>query len=175
MKKSAVVALAGVMTAISELLLQLGAIIWLFAYLMPLLCGILMIAVIHSAGAKTAWLIYAAVSVLSIVLLNDKECALLYLLFFGYYPMVSEKLKTVKSRALQYVIKLLIFNAGVVAAELIVTFVLGVPFDLFLGKWSAPLLLLLANLIFVIYERLLAMLTVIYVKKYKARIDKYLK
>lgn len=175
MKKPLLVALAGVMTALSVLLLQLGAWIWLFAYLMPLLCGVLMIAVCQSADAKTAWLIYAAVSVLSVVLLNDKESALLYVLFFGYYPMVREKLRRIRHGAVQYVVKLLIFNAGVVAAELIVTFVLGVPFDLFLGKWSAPLLLLMANLIFAIYERLLGMLTVIYAHKYKPRIDKYLK
>lgn len=173
MKKSVIVAVAGVMTALFVLLLQLGAMIWLLAYLMPLLCGIIMVAVYQSAGGKTAWLIYAAVSVLSLVLLNDKECALLYVLFFGYYPMLREKLEGVRNRACRTVLKLLIFNAGVVAAELLCTYVLGVPFELFLGKWSAPVLLLLANLIFVIYERLLTMLTVIYTKKFKARIDKY--
>lgn len=175
MKKSIFVALSGIMTALSVLLLQLGALIWILAYVMPLLCGLLMIAICESADTKAAWLIYAAVSVLSVVLLNDKESALLYTLFFGYYPMVREALSRIRNRVLQYGIKLLIFNVGVVAAELICTFVLGVPFDLFLGKWSAPLLLVMANLIFVIYERLMGLLTVIYRRKYKPRIDKYLK
>jgi len=175
MKKSVMAALGGVMTALSLLLLQLGAVVWLLAYIMPLLCGILMIAVYHSAGGKTVLLIYAAVSILSLILLNDKECALLYVLFFGYYPLLREKLTAVGNRILRFLIKLAVFNAGVVAAELLCVYVFGIPFDLFLGKWSALVLLLCANLVFVIYERLLSMLTVIYVKKYKPRLDKYFK
>ena len=175
MKRSVTVAVAGVTAALSVLLLALGSVIWVLAYIMPLLCGILMIMIYQSAGAKTAWLVFAAVSVLSLILLNDKESVLLYVLFFGYYPPVRERIDRLRSPFLRGVLKLLLFNAGVVATELLCTYVLCVQFELFLGKWSAPVLLLAANLIFVIYERLLRLLTLLYVKKYKPRIDKYFK
>jgi len=175
MKRALLPALAGVVTALSVILLQLGAVIWIFAYVMPLLCGVLMIAVTESGGKKTAVLVYVAVSVLSMLLLTDKESALLYVLFFGYYPILRERLDRLSSKAVRAVLKLLVFNAGVVAAELLATFVFGIPFDEFLGKWGAVLLLALGNLMFVIYERLLGILKILYIRRLKPKLDKYLK
>ena len=174
MKKSVMVAVAGVITAVSVVLLQLGSIVWMLAYLTPLLCGLAMIIVTESASAKTAWLIYVAVSLLSLLILSDKESALLYTLFFGYYPMAVTAIEKMKWKWLQILLKLLLFNVGVIAAELLCTFVFGVPFDDFLGVWGKVILLVTANVILFAYDRLLRLLRVIYRKKYKSRIDKYL-
>ena len=175
MKRAILPAFAGVMTALSVVLLQLGAVIWIFAYVMPLLCGVLMIAVTESAGKRSAWLVYAAVSLLAMLLETDRESALLYTLFFGYYPLVRECIDKLSSKAVRAALKLLVFNAGVVAAELLATYVFGIPFDDFLGKWGAVILLALGNLMFVIYERLLGILKTLYIRKLKPRLDKYLR
>ena len=173
MKKTFRIAAAGVVTALSVVLLQLGSLIWVLAYLMPLLCGMIMIVLAESAGKKTAWLVYASVSILSVVMLNDKESVLLYILFFGYYPIIRENIDKLASKPIRWAIKLLAFNAGVVAAELLCTYVFGIPFDDFLGKWGIVLLLALANFLFAVYERLLKMFIVIYNRKYKSKIEKY--
>ena len=175
MKKSLKVAAAGVITALSVILLQLGSLIWLFAYLMPLISGLIMIILTESGGKKSAWLVYAAVSIIAMLLLEDKECVLIYVLFFGYYPIIRDSINKIKLKAVRIISKLLIFNSGIVAAELICIYVFGIPFDDFLGKWGAVILLALANVMFFVYERLLGMVIILYNKKYKSKIERYLK
>ena len=170
MKGSFKVAAAGVITALSVILLALGSVIWVFSYTMPLLCGIVMIILTESFNKRTALLVYIAVSIISIFLLSDKESALIYILFFGYYPIIR-----LKPKVLSWFIKLLIFNVGVVGAELICIYIFGIPFDDFLGKWGAVILLVIFNLLFLVYDRLYGMLLIIYEKKYKSRFDRFLK
>ena len=49
----------------------------------------LIVAVIEIGGENGAWMIYAAVAVLSLLFAADKEAALLFVLFFGYYPVLK--------------------------------------------------------------------------------------
>ncbi len=174
MKKSLKYAFAGVLSALSVIFLAAGSIVWIFSYTMPLICGIIIVIALKTFDIKTALVIYAAVSVLSLFLLSDKESALIYVMFCGYYPVIKEK--TVKlNKVLKIIIKLLVFNVGIIGAELICIYVFGIPFDDFLGKWGAVIMLALGNIVFIIYDRLLEILTLIYEKKYKSRVEKLLK
>ena len=175
MKKSIVVAVAGVIAALSLVLLEIGAVMWLFAYLMPLVCGVLMIVLTESVNKKTALLVYTAVSILSLAVLPDKECALVYVFFFGYYPIIRSRMDAVSSSALRAVLKFAVFNLGMLAAQLLSIYVFGIPLDTSLGKWAIPVTAVLFNLLFLVYEKLLGVLLILYARKFKSRIDKYLK
>ena len=175
MKISAKIALSGVMTALSITLLYLGGIMWIFCYIMPQLCALLMIAVIDAADKKTAALVYAAVSIISIFAVSDKETVLTYIFFFGFYPIIRDNLMKIKSKWLSLIVRFIIFNAGIIASQLILVYVFGIPFDEFLGRWGIVIMLLLANLIFIMFDRLYYALTFIYMKKIKPKIEKYIK
>lgn len=175
MKKSKQTAAAGVLSALSVVLMFFGSVVSVLSYIMPLLSGLLMIIAMESINRKTALSIYACVSLLSLFLLSDKECALLYAAFFGYYPIIRSELDKIKNRLLLWIMRVILFNVSIVFSQLICVFVFRIPFDDFLEKWGIAVLLLLANLLFVMYEKLLAMLIVLYRKKYKSKINNLLK
>lgn len=175
MKNSLKIAISGVLTALSVILLYIGSIIWLFAYIMPLAAGLIMIIVTDFADKKLALVVYFSVSIISIAMLSDKECALLYALFFGYYPIIKPSLDKILNRFVKWILKFAIFNFAVVSAEMICIYIFMIPFDNEFGKAGIALLIILANIIFVVYEKLFGGVRIIYEKKLKSKIDKYLK
>ncbi|MEG0754728.1 MAG: hypothetical protein RR461_12900, partial [Angelakisella sp.] len=138
------------------LLMFMTGIIPFGEYALPAFAGIVIIAVVVENGCKTAVLVYAAVSILAIFMVPIKEAALLFIFFFGYYPILQTKLVQIQSKPLQYALKFIIFNVAVIAAYAVVIYVMGISeiLDEFgsFGKYSALILLALGNVFFGIYD-----------------------
>ena len=66
-------------------------------------------------GITMAWTAYAAVSLLGLLFVPDKEIALIFTVLLGYYPLVKPRFDRIRPRALQLVCKLLLCNAAVLA------------------------------------------------------------
>ena len=175
MKKTKQIAFSGMLAALSFTLMFFGSIIWAFTYISPLVCGIIMIIICDILGKRNAFLTYAAVSALSIAFLPDKECALTYVFFFGYYVIIRDSLEKIKPAALRRFVKFLIYNVGIISSQLVLIYVFGIPFDGFWGIWGVIILIVLANIIFIFYEKALSRLIIIYDKKYKSRVNRMLK
>lgn len=172
-KKSTQVALGGLASALCLLLMFMTGIIPFGEYALPAFAGIVIIAVVVENGCKTAVLVYAAVSILAIFMVPVKEAALLFIFFFGYYPILQTKLVMIKSKLLQYGLKFLIFNIAVVSAYMIVIYVMGVSeiLDEFgsFGKYSALILLALGNVFFAIYDFTVDNLHYVYVNYFRPK------
>ena len=84
-------------------------------YALPAIAGVLLIVAVIEIGAKWAWMIYAAVAVLSLLFAADKEAALLFVLFFGYYPVLKSFLERISNKVLSWISKFAVFNVAVVA------------------------------------------------------------
>ena len=56
-------------------------------------------------GTKTALSVYAAVSVISLLILPDKFSAAVYVLYAGYYPILKAKFET-KPKGISWTLKL---------------------------------------------------------------------
>ena len=122
-KKSAQVALCGVLAGLAAALMALGGILPAATYCAPLLASLVLIPAREECGAKAAWLLYVAAALLSLFLCADKEAAVLFLAL-GYYPLVHKALEAVKPRALVVVCKLALFNIAVCAVYALLLFVL---------------------------------------------------
>ena len=175
MKKSLKIAFAGIMSGLSVALLALASVMWILDYTAPIICGLLLIIAVESFGKKTAFTIFASVCVLSIIVLPSKSAAMFYAAFCGYYPIIKKDIDKLKSRVLSVLIKFLIFNIGAVGSELILVYVFGIPFDNELGKAGIVILLVAGYVILFTYDGLLKVLTLIYDKKYKKMLEKYIK
>lgn len=176
MKNSTRLAVCGIVTALSVVLLFLGGITFILAYTMPMLVGLFMIMLKRTFGASSAWITYAAVSALSFMLVADKECMLMYILFFGYYPIIQDSINKIKIKPAGVFVKLLIFNIMVFAVQLILVYVFGIPFlEEGEGKWLIILFAALMNLVFVFYDRILTSLAALYKIKIEKKIKKYFK
>lgn len=176
MKKATSLAVCSVVTALSVVLLFFGGVTFIFAYMMPMLVGLFMIMLKRTFGTANAWITYAATSALSFILVADKECMLMYVMFFGYYPILQYYLNKIKLRPLRAVIKLLIFNGMIAVVQLILVYVFGIPFleegD---GRWLIVLFVFLMNFLFVFYDKIIVNLTKLYEMKLEKKIKKYFK
>ncbi|WP_448904538.1 hypothetical protein [Eubacterium sp.] len=175
MKNSKVIAYSGVATALSVVMLFLGSIFWVLGYTMPLVASLVMIILLDSISQKSALLTFISTSIISFILLNDKECVLLYILFFGYYPLIRDKINDIKPKFLSYLLKFITFNAAMVLTQVLCVYVFGIPFDDMLGKWGIVLFVLCLNLVFVVFDKLYTLLLKLYRIKLKKKVEKYIK
>lgn len=63
------------------------------------------------------------------LLVADKEAAVMYVMFFGYYPIIKAMVEKKLNKALSWTVKFIIFNISMILAFLIVTYVFKVPFE----------------------------------------------
>ena len=177
MSKSGKIALGGLLTALGVVLMFLTGLIPIGTYALPAIAGVLLIVAMIEIGAKWAWMIYAAVAVLSLLFAADKEAALLFVLFFGYYPVLKSFLERISNKVLSWISKFAVFNVAVVACFFLAVNFLQLPEDSFtvFGIYLPWVFLILGNAVFLIYDIALSGLVATYVEKLHHRVTKTLK
>ena len=177
MSKSGKIALGGLLTALGVVLMFLTGLIPIGTYALPAIAGVLLIVAVIEIGAKWAWMIYAAVAVLSLLFAADKEAALLFVLFFGYYPFLKSFLERISNKVLSWISKFAVFNVAVVACFFLAVNFLQLPEDSFtvFGIYLPWVFLILGNAVFLIYDIALSGLVATYVEKLHHRVTKTLK
>ena len=177
MSKSGKIALGGLLTALGVVLMFLTGLIPIGTYALPAIAGVLLIVAVIEIGAKWAWMIYAAVAVLSLLFAADKEAALVFVLFFGYYPVLKSFLERISNKVLSWISKFAVFNVAVVACFFLAVNFLQLPEDSFtvFGIYLPWVFLILGNAVFLIYDIALSGLVATYVEKLHHRVTKTLK
>lgn len=172
MKNATTLAVCSIITALSSVLLFLGGITFVLAYAMPMLVSISMIMLKATFGTKSAWITYVATSLLSFMHVADKECVMMYIAFFGYYPIVKCGIDKLKSKSVRIILKFVLFNAMLTVCQIILVYVFGIPFlDEGEGKYLIILFAVLMNFLFLIYDNMINAVT----KLYKLKIEKRIK
>ena len=177
MKQSMKIPFCGMIAALSVTVMFLTGLIPVATLALPAIAGCFLIPVVGEIGVPWGFGVYAVCAVLSFLLAPDREAALCYLLFFGYYPVLTAVLGKVKNKILRMTLKLLLFNAAAVSEGLLTVYVLGIPWESmdFLGNVGIPVLLLMANLMFLLYDRALGGLIVLYFRKFSNQVRRILK
>ncbi len=176
-KLSFKVALGGVIAALSIILMLGAGVTSTLVYAIPMVAGALLMVLVIEFGTGFATAVYVAVSVVSLLVLGNKEAAVMYVGLFGYYPIIKgfleRKLKTVSC----WIIKYIIFNVAVVASYVVVTKIFMIPFEDIegFGKWGLVILLLAGNVVFAMYDVLLTRLVTIYLYKWQKHIKRLFK
>lgn len=174
MKKSVKVSMGGVVAALSLVLMFLTSLIPFGTYAFPAMAGILLILLVFNLGYGYAVAVFGITAVLSFVLLTDKEAALYYTIFLGYYPILKGVIERIRSKAIQYALKLCLFNACMIAAFYIGLLLLSVPKESFVlfGVYLPWVFLILGNLFFVVYDLCITRLVTLYLVKWHNRLNK---
>lgn len=171
-KLSFQIAFGGISAALCIIMMFSVGLFPILVYVFPMLSSLLIFAVNYECGVKTAAASYISVSLLSLILSPDKESALLFLFFFGCYPILSGYIDRLKSAAVRWLVRFAFFNAAVALSYfLLAKLFVAVELDEF-GKYTVPVFLVLANLIFVLYDRMLRSIEVIYVRKIRKKLFK---
>lgn len=149
-------ALGGVLAALAVVVMNLGTIIPVATYLCPMLCMLLLQAVLGICGRRIGWAWYGAVAVLSLLLAPDKEAAAVFAAL-GYYPMVKPRLE---GKKLSWLWKALFFNGVILALYWLLMHLMGMDAlaEEFAeaGKVMTVVMLLLGNLVFFLLDRVLS-------------------
>ncbi len=172
MKSTKKIALSGLITALSVVAMLLAYFPY-FTYAIPAFAGALFFVVSIEAGRGYALGSYIAAAII-VLLTCEKESAMLFVGFFGYYAILKGVIEQHLKGAFTWVIKLLVFNVAAVLSYLVITFVFGIPF--FDGN-IAPriflsLMLLLGNIVFCIYDIGLTRVISMYIVRLHSRIQK---
>ncbi len=154
MRKARATALCGVTAALSFVLLLGTTAFPVLLYVLPIVTGFFVQVVSDASGKGSAVSVYAVTSLLSLLFLTEKEAALAYALFFGYYPLLRDLLHRLP-RLVRVLLKALLFNAAAVVTELLAAFVFGVPWENDYGRYTALILLTLGNAVFWAYDYVL--------------------
>ena len=133
-------------------------------YALVAFAGVMLIPAALECGMRYGWLAYVSSACLAMFITPDVEAKWLYLLFFGYYPLVHMRLQLWQNVFLSWVVRLMLFNAAIVSMFWVCITFLGVPKAEFTipGIYMPWILLVLGNVVFLIYDRMLVRLGVLY-------------
>lgn len=160
MKKAKKTAICGMMSALSVVLMFFTTFTPILMYVLPILTGLIVWLVSQLIDKKWALGVYFSTSIISLILLTDKEAALTYTLFFGFYPLIKDAFERLP-KVFSWVLKIILFNASAVLIGVAGVLVFGLSGEEYseFGKATIPILLSLANIVFLMYDNML--------KKYK--------
>ncbi len=163
-------------TALSVIIMML-TVIPVLTYTAPAFAGILLMLIVIEMNKKWAFGVYVAVSVLGLLLATDKEASVMYIAFFGYYPILKAVLEAKLPRAAEYILKFLIFNVSMIVSYFVLIKVFGMPMDDMneLGKYGPLILLAMGNVVFLLYDVALTKLVIVYQMKFQKRFRKLFK
>ncbi len=175
MKNTSKITFCALMSALSVAFMMLAYFPY-FTYAVPALAGLVGLVVLIEIGGKWTWWTFIVSAVLSMIF-AETEAKFMYVLLFGYYPIVKAYIERLNSRLIQYLIKFAVFNAAVVSVFLITVKVLGMPIDDFgsFGIWGGLAFLLLANITFYLYDIVLVRVAAVYLQKIHPSVKKVLK
>lgn len=167
-------ALCGVMAALAVVFLQMGGMVPLATFCCPLLAMLCSLPVLEEYGRRAALLLYAAVSLLALLVAPDKEVALLYA-FLGWYPALRPTIdRAIGDKLAHLLVKSALFAAAVSAMYALAIFLLGME-DLAreyteAGRWVAALTAVLGFAVWLLFDKVLLRFTLLYRRKWRKRL-----
>lgn len=176
MKQSSKTAICGMIAALSVVIMML-TIIPVMTYAAPAFAGIMLMLIVIEINKKWAFGVYAAVGILSLLLATDKEASVMYVAFFGYYPIIKAVLESKLPRVLEWIVKFLIFNVTMVAAYFVLIRVFGISMEDMneLGKYGPLILLGMGNVVFLVFDIAITRIATLYLLKWQKQFRKLFK
>lgn len=176
MRQSSKTAICGMIAALSVVIMML-TVIPVMTYTAPAFAGILLMIAVIEINKKWAFGVYVAVGILSLLLATDKEAAVMYVAFFGYYPIIKAVLESKLPRVAEWIVKFLIFNATMVASYFVLIRVFGISMDDMneLGKYGPLILLAMGNVVFFVFDIAITRLATLYLLKWQKQFRRLFK
>ncbi len=162
------ITLSALMAALSVSFMYVGNILPTGRLGIIAVASLFVTAAVIEAGLSAGVFVYAGSGLLAALILPDKSSALLFGLFFGYYPLVKSLAERIGKIVLTWAVKLTVFNAAFAVVWFLFRKLL---FDADTFTVNTLVAFALGNLVFVVYDLGLTKLISFYI----VRISKYLK
>ena len=158
-------ALGGILSALSITFMFLGGVFPFAEYVGPALASICVLIFKEEFGAKPAVIMYVAVSLLALLVSPSIESSLIFIAFFGWYPIIKNLIETKIKKPLSLIVKLVVVNVSILSLYYVLLNVLKLPSleeDLAGGPWIITVLIVLYNITFLLFDRLLTIISYYY-------------
>jgi hypothetical protein len=160
-------AVSSVLSALGVVMLYLGSMVEVLDISMAVIASLICVFAVIEYGRGYPWLIFSVTAILSLLLLPNKTPAVMYAAFFGFYPIIKEKLERLP-RVISWLLKEIIFNVAFAIMVILVMFVFTI------GEVAIDLpyilgIVLLGELTFVLYDVAMTRLISLYIFKLRKR------
>lgn len=143
-------------------------------YIFPAIAGMFMWVVRDYSSVKWGLLCYGATAIISLMLVPDLEAKLMFLFFFGYFPIIRQIISKKTNVFVSYILKLIIFNISAVLAYTLIFAFFPIEYLLEqmdeLGDYGKLIFLGIGNIGFIAYDFALGELLYAYSKWLKPKI-----
>lgn len=170
MKKTKKITFCSMMAALASAFMLTSYFPYL-TYAIPAISGLFIMVNVIEFGCKWGFVSYLA-SAFPVFLLAETESKLMYVCFFGFYPVIKALTEKMGKPILEWIIKFIVFNASVITVYLLLSGVFGMSLEDFgeLGKYGAYILLGMGNIVFVLYDIAVSRMAMFYFGVVKPKI-----
>ena len=164
------IALCGVLCALAVVILLLGGLLAVAIYCAPLLAMAVLLPVLEEYGPGTAGAAYGAVAILALLLVPDRETALVYV-FFGWYPLLRPRIAALPSLPVRLVCRLGVCGLSMFLLYGVTIRLLGLTAvtEELGGGWLTAALAAMGCAVFLLLDLALGRLTVLWRRKLRRR------
>lgn len=171
------VTIGGLAAGLSLVMLMATGLFPFATFALPALAGILLLPLCVDMGLKWSALVYAAVSLLGLLLAPDREAAFFYLGLFGQYPLVKALIESRCPRAFQWPAKILVCNLSLALCLGLTALAFGLEYLLseysLTGWWMMAAAAVAGNLVFVLYDIALTRILSVYVRYFRPKFRRF--
>ncbi len=137
---------------------------------LPALASVCFVPIVIEFGRRWTWAVYTAVALLSLLITPDLEAKMLFIAFFGYYPIIKSWAE-MRPRRTEWIVKFAVFNTAMITVYAVLAAV-GLSLEEFRIEGvllSLPVILggflLAGNVIFLLYDRVLSLMVPLYYRR----------
>ena len=171
-RRSQRLAVCAMLVALGTAAMLMGGVIPLATFCAPALASLMLIPALDAYGRRWGFSVWFAIAALALMLSPDKESALLFA-FLGYWPAVKPRLDRLERKPVRLLAKLALFNAAVLVLALGMKYLFGMDAVLReyaeMGRWMFAGFLVLSNITLLMYDRLIAVMWLLYRRRLKPR------
>lgn len=175
-KTATVISICGLFAALS-VVIMLASFLGVTTYAVPAISGALLIILYLEFGVKNAFTVYLAVSVLSF-LICEKEAALCYIFFFGYYPILKAFIEKIHNKTIQWIIKIGLFSLSFFIVTVLGVLFLDIPLSemsMGMGIYGIIGFAVALEIMFVVYDIAMTRVITLYLVKYREKFRRMMK
>ena len=179
-EKTKKLTLCATLAAMGVVLLLIGGFIEVLDLSMAALASFFCIFAVIEMGRGYPWMVFAVTGILAVVIMPQGLGGWLYLIFFGYYPILKEKIEKL-FMPLAWLLKLIVFNLAVTVYAVICYFLFFGQLEALFNEAASLLggvgngaviiaaIYLVLNIVFVVYDVALTNLITLYLVKLRKK------
>jgi hypothetical protein len=173
---SYVIALGGILTALSIAVMFMGSMIPFATHAIPAIASLTVMFFVIELSKTVAFIVYLSISILSILLVSDREITFLFIFFFGHYPILKAVFENLSKKVAEYLLKFSAFNISVISAYFLMLKVFG--FEAIVKEFAdykttfLLILLALGNVTFFVYDIALSRLITLYLRLIRPKLKR---